>query len=125
LYIGKPVFALSSWYAGINAESKKQEEASAFIAFLLEHASELAAGAFAVPGNGDRNTDLIKTDPYYSKAYDMYDAGEMVREVYGTGRIRELNAVIYEELKRMFEGRSPEDTAAAIQDRWEKIQHAL
>jgi multiple sugar transport system substrate-binding protein len=122
LYIGKPVFALSSWYIGISAESRNQEEADAFIGFLLEHASQLADGVFAVPGNGDRNTDLVKTDPYYSKAYDMYDAGEMVREVYGTGRIRKLNAVIYEELKRMFEGRSPEDTAAAIQSRWETIQ---
>ncbi|MDR2048398.1 MAG: extracellular solute-binding protein [Treponema sp.] len=122
LYVGKPVFALSSWYAGIGAESEKREEATEFIAFLLEHASELADGAFAVPGNGDRNPELINTDPYYSKAYDMYDAGEMVRELYGTGRARKLNAVIYEELKRMFEGQSPENTAAAIQSRWENIQ---
>ncbi|MDR0585847.1 MAG: ABC transporter substrate-binding protein [Treponema sp.] len=121
LYVGKPVFALSSWYAGIGAESEKQEEAAEFIVFLLEHASQLAAGAFAIPGNGSRNPELINADPYYSKAYDMYDAGEMVRELYGTGRTRKLNAVIYEELKRMFEGRSPEDTAAAIQNRWENI----
>jgi multiple sugar transport system substrate-binding protein len=121
LYVGKPVFALSSWYAGIGAESAQQEEAAEFIAFLLEHASELAAGAFAVPGNGDRNTELVNTDPYYSKAYDMFDAAEMVRELYGTGRARKLNAVIYEELKRMFAGQSPEATAAAIQSQWEKI----
>jgi multiple sugar transport system substrate-binding protein len=120
-YVGKPVFPLSSWYVGINAESENREEAETFIAFLLEHASELASGAFAIPGGGDRDPDLVQNDPYYSKAYDMYDAGEMIREVYGTGRIRKLNSVIYEETKRMFEGRSPEDTAAAIQERWETI----
>ncbi|MDR2143392.1 MAG: extracellular solute-binding protein, partial [Treponema sp.] len=124
LYVGKPVFALSSWYVGIGAESKKQEEASAFIAFLLEHASELAAGAFAVPGSGDRNAELAQSDPSYSKAYDMYDGSEMVQELYGTGRIRELNSVIYEELKLMFEGRSPEETAAAMQNRWVSTANA-
>ncbi|MDR0402698.1 MAG: extracellular solute-binding protein [Treponema sp.] len=121
LYVGKPVFALSSWYVGISAESTNREEAAEFIGFLLERTSELAAGAFAVPGSGARNADLVNTDPYYSKAYDMYDAGEMVRELYGTGRTEKLNAVIYEELKRMFDGQSPEDTAAAIQSRWENI----
>jgi multiple sugar transport system substrate-binding protein len=120
LYVGKPVFALSSWYAGIAAESTRQEEAAEFIRFLLEHASELAAGAFAVPGNGDRNTELVNADPYYSKAYDMFDAAEMVRELYGTGRAKKLNAVIYEELKRMFAGQSPEAAAAAIQSRWQE-----
>jgi multiple sugar transport system substrate-binding protein len=119
LYVGKPVFALSSWYAGIAAESTQQEEAAEFIGFLLEHASELATGAFAVPGNGDRNTELVNTDPYYSKAYDMFDAAEMVRELYGTGRAKKLNAVIYGELKRMFEGQSPEAAAVAIQSRWQ------
>jgi hypothetical protein len=63
----------------------------------------------------------VNTDPYYSKAYDMFDAAEMVRELYGTGRAKKLNAVIYEELKRMSEGQSPEETASAIQSRWGKI----
>jgi multiple sugar transport system substrate-binding protein len=116
-YVGKPVFSLSTWYAGIAADSGQPEKAAAFTAFLAERASLLARSAFAVPGSGKRDSELTKTDPLYSKACDMYDAGEMVRE---TGRARALNAVIYEEVKRMFEGvQTPEETAAAIQRRWE------
>jgi multiple sugar transport system substrate-binding protein len=118
-YVGMPVFALSSWYIGISGESKKPEEAEKFAAFLIGRAPRLAAGAFAVPGNGERDPELARTDPFYTKAFDMYDAGKMVREIYGEGRIKELNTIIYEETKRMFAGLSPEETAAAIQSRWE------
>ena len=119
-YVGKPVFALSGWYVGVGAGSKNQKEAEIFIAFLLERASDLALASFAVPGSGSRNSELMKTDPHYAKAFEMYDAGEIVREVYGSGRTVKLNAVIYEETRRMLDGaRSPEDTAAAIQSRWE------
>lgn len=120
-YVGKPVFALSSWYAGINAESDGREKAEIFLAFLAEHSSELAKNAFAVPGNGERDSELMKDDPYYAKAHEMFDAGEMVEEVYGRGRVKKLNAIILEETRRMFEGGSPEAAAAAIQIRWKFI----
>jgi multiple sugar transport system substrate-binding protein len=119
-YVGKPVFALSGWYAGVSAESRLREEAETFTAFLSQQAAVLARSAFAVPGSGKRDPELVKDDVLYAKAYDMYDAGEMAREVYGTGRARDLNAIICGEIKRMFDGeQSPEETAEAIQKRWE------
>jgi ABC-type glycerol-3-phosphate transport system substrate-binding protein len=117
-YTGSPVFTLSLWYAGVSAESELQEEAKAFTAFLTQRAALLARGAFAVPGSGKRDPELAKTDSWYLKAYDMYDAGKMLEE---TGQARKLNVVMYEEVKRMFEGtQTPEETASAIQSRLEK-----
>jgi hypothetical protein len=51
----------------------------------------------------------------------MYDAGEMVREMYGNSRVSTLNNIIAGEIKKMFSGsQTPEETAAAIQTRWEE-----
>jgi multiple sugar transport system substrate-binding protein len=118
-YLGKPVFALSTWYVGIGANYKNREEAETFIRFLLGRASSLALDAFAVPGSGEKDPDAAKNDPLYAKAWDMYEAGEMVRELYGTGGVKKLNEIMYEEVQLMFDGRSPENTAEAIQKRWE------
>ena len=121
-YLGKPVFALSTWYVGIGADYKNRAEAEIFIRFLLDRSSSLALDAFAVPGSGEKDPDMAKTDPLYAKAWDMYEAGEMVRELYGTGGVKKLNGIVYEEVQRMFDGRSPADTAEAIQVRWESAR---
>jgi ABC-type glycerol-3-phosphate transport system substrate-binding protein len=119
-YVGKPFFVLSGWYLGLNERGEKKEEAGKFADFLREKSDTLAAAAFAVPGSGKRDTELIKSDFFYAKAGDMSDAGGMVREHGGLSP--ELNNIIREEVKRMFDGsQNPEKTADAIQDRWEKL----
>jgi len=119
--MGKPAFALSSWYAGISAACKRQEEARLFLDFLVKKAPQIGLAAYAVPGSGERNADLYGGDGYYAKAWDMYDSGEMIREVYGDGKVPALNEIIYDEIKNMFGGKSPEETAKAIQARWEAL----
>ncbi|MDR1931137.1 MAG: extracellular solute-binding protein [Treponema sp.] len=127
-YVGKPYFVLSGWFLGVNEKTEgaeKKEAAAGFAEFLKEKSGSLAAAAFAVPGSGERNLELVKADPYYSKALDMSDAGELLGESYGGVNpvlSLELNGIIREEVKRMFDGfQSPEETAAAIQGRWEKL----
>jgi multiple sugar transport system substrate-binding protein len=121
-YERKPVFPLSAWYVGINKQTEHPEEARKFIDFLKEKAGTISAAAYAVPGNGRRNPELSKNDPYYAKAFDMYEAGEIVKELYGSPKAAELNAIILDEVKRMFDGmQSPEEAAEAIQFRWENL----
>jgi multiple sugar transport system substrate-binding protein len=121
-YIGKPVFGLSGWYAGIARRSAYKDEAWRFIAFLSERTSALAAGARAVPGSGNGSDSHIEINSLYAKAYDIYEAGDMIREFSGIPRAAELDSLVREEIYAMLEqGRSPEASAAAIQQRWETL----
>jgi multiple sugar transport system substrate-binding protein len=113
-YLGRPVLGLTSWYAGISRESRHKDEAWAFLSFLSERRSFLASMAHAVPGNRDETAGITGEDPLYAKAYDMYAAGEAMDQDAG----QELETVLREELKAMFEGRrTPLEAARAIQRR--------
>jgi multiple sugar transport system substrate-binding protein len=118
-YTGKPILGLSSWYLGLSREGKHKEEAWAFLSFLLERESFIAAQAHAIPGSGN----IINTfddDPLYSKAYDIYTAGELAPYA-GFPRIADLPAIVREEVYAMFEeDQSPEETARAVQRRWDR-----
>jgi len=121
-YTKKPVFPLNEWYVALNGKTIHQGEALQFAAFLKEKSERLAIAAYAVPGNGSRDRVLSRDDPYYSKAFDMYEAGEMVRERYESPDISALNSIIHREVKFMFDGtRTPEQCAAAIQEGWEQL----
>jgi multiple sugar transport system substrate-binding protein len=119
-YIGKPVFGLDSWYAGISAGSAHKDEAWTFLAFLQEEAAFIAAQAHAVPGIRALKGDYIEADPYYSKAYDIYEAGDALQEFTGIPKVTELERIALEEIRAMFEGaQTPDAAAEAIQRRWE------
>jgi multiple sugar transport system substrate-binding protein len=123
-YMRKPVFPLTVWCVGVNQQSEHPEEAEKFISFLKDKAGIIAAAAYAVPGNGRRNPELSKNDPHYAKAFDMYEAGEVVRE-YRSPELSQLSAVIRREVELMFAGtKSPEQCAEAIQQRWEALSGA-
>jgi multiple sugar transport system substrate-binding protein len=124
LYIGKPIFGLTSWYAGITRSGAHREESRRFIRFLAEQAPRLGAALHTVPtaGGGTAGDDYISGDPLYAKAFDIYEAGDSPRELYGISREAELESVLREELYRMFEqGQSPAETAASLQERWQKL----
>jgi len=123
-YTKKPVFPLNEWYAALNGKTLHQEEARQFAAFLKEKSESLAIAAYAVPGNGTRDRTLSREDSFYAKAFDMYEAGEMIRERYESPDISALNGIINREVKLMFDGsRTPEQCAAAIQEGWEAINN--
>ncbi|MDR0690151.1 MAG: sugar ABC transporter substrate-binding protein [Spirochaetaceae bacterium] len=117
-YLGRPVFGLTSWYAGISRESRHKDEAWAFLSFLCERRSFLASMAHAVPGNRDEAAGIAGENSLYAKAYDMYTAGEAADQFAGVPGVKELETILREELRALFEGRStPPETARTIQQR--------
>ncbi|MDR3343455.1 MAG: extracellular solute-binding protein [Treponema sp.] len=121
-YFGKPVFGLTSWYAGISRYSEHKEAAWAFIAFLAEQVSVLAVQTHGLPGIGNVPEDSLGDTPFYAKVYDMYEGGDTIQEFIGIPRVRELESIIWEELYTMLEeGRSARVTAEAMQRRWRDV----
>jgi multiple sugar transport system substrate-binding protein len=117
-YLGRPVFGLTSWYAGINRESRHKDEAWAFLSFLNERRSFLASMAYAVPGNLDETAGITGDNSLYAKAYDMYTAGEAADQLAGIPQAGKLETILREEIQAMFEGKSdPAETARIIQRR--------
>jgi multiple sugar transport system substrate-binding protein len=117
-YPDRPVFGLTGWYAGISRESPHKDEAWAFLSFLAGRRSFLASMAHAVPGNEDETAEAAGENFLYAKAYDMYTASAAADRFAGIPGIQELEGILREELKAMFEGKStPPETARTIQQR--------
>jgi multiple sugar transport system substrate-binding protein len=99
---GKPAFGAFGWGLGISRQSRYKEEAGVFVSFLAERGSFLAERLHAVPGAGSNPSpevqSRIQADPFYSKAWDLYIAGDFIRDLPET-----------------------EPSAAAIQRQWEEL----
>jgi multiple sugar transport system substrate-binding protein len=99
----KPVCGLSTWYAGIGAGSKHPGEAWAFLLYLRENSVRLAEQIRAVPGSSNGpEAAYITADPFFAKAWDMYDAADLVQELTAFPPVRELENTVREELAKMF-----------------------
>jgi ABC-type glycerol-3-phosphate transport system substrate-binding protein len=117
-HIGKPVLGIDPWYAAITRRCEHKEEAWSFLFFLAQRRSFLAAKAHGVPVK--EGGAYAGQDPLYSKAVDIMETGEPMRELTAIPHSGELETVIREELSRMFEGgQSPSAAAQAIQRRWD------
>jgi multiple sugar transport system substrate-binding protein len=116
-YDGKPLYALDQWYAGISRNSRYKDEALLFIDFLAGQTSVLSEHSGAIPWNSTTHS-YAGEYPLLSKVYDIYYTGE-TRADHAEGWQSSLfEKVMTEELRLMLEGgRSPEDTAKAIQRR--------
>jgi multiple sugar transport system substrate-binding protein len=101
---GKPVFGVFGWSLGISAQSSHTEEAKIFAAFLSERGSYLAEKLHAVPGNAGSPSPAVQNDPFYSKAWDLYIAGDFIQESPWTEEAADLPAAFREELVRLFAG---------------------
>jgi multiple sugar transport system substrate-binding protein len=102
-YIGKPVFALSSWYMGISASCGKPDEARLFISFLAEKAPELASRIKAVPGAANGPPVYLNESPLYIKTWDMYEAAEIYQGYGNNPGILNLEREIREKLQSLIE----------------------
>jgi multiple sugar transport system substrate-binding protein len=120
-YIGKPVFGLLSWCAGLSSAGDHKEEAGVFLNFLLERADVLAEGlSILAETAGTKIAARSEEDPLQAKAAAIYEAGEAPAETAFIPRAAALEGILEEELPRMFAGlQSAEDTAAVVQARWE------
>jgi multiple sugar transport system substrate-binding protein len=126
---GQNRIALLSWYAGISADCAEAGEAWTFLSFLAEKGSVLAARMEAAPGSlppdnfisraGSFPDLYIREDPFYSKAWEIYEAAETVEEFSGMPEAAEYEQIVREELVKFFgRGQKAAETAAAIQKRW-------
>jgi multiple sugar transport system substrate-binding protein len=119
---GKPLLGLTGWSLGIPRGAARKDEARAFLSFLLERGPLIAEKAHAVPGSLSRAMDFSAGDPLYAKAYDMYAAGETIQEFPGLPGVDRFEALVREQVYALFEeGRTPEEAAEQIRQRWEKL----
>jgi len=121
---GKYSINLSSIYIGINSSSEHIEEAWDFLVFLAEKSSLLCAELKAVPGvrSDIIPGDFVRDDPIYTKAWDIFESSQIVEGFTGKPGAEQYEAVFLEELRNFFNGsRSAQETAAAIQRKWDEI----
>jgi multiple sugar transport system substrate-binding protein len=95
----KPVFGAFGWSVGVSRGSVHKEEAKIFAAFLAERGAPLSEALHGVPGN--RSNPLAGDDPFYLKAWDLYIAGDFIREAPWTEGADPADA-FREELARLF-----------------------
>jgi len=121
---GKYSVCLSRIYAGINVNCEYPEEARNFLIFLAEKSPLFCAELKAVPGKVSDLIpgDYVRDDTFYSKAWDIFEASEIVQGFSGRPGAQEYESAFLEELRVYFESdRSAQDTAAAIQKRWDAV----
>jgi multiple sugar transport system substrate-binding protein len=77
---GKNRIGLSKIYAGISAGCALPDEAWAFLSFIAEKGPVLAEALAAIPGSlpAAFPGDYIVKNPLYSKAWDIFEAAEIV-----------------------------------------------
>jgi len=77
---GKNRLGLSKIYAGISADCALPDEAWNFLSFIAEKGPVLAEALTAIPGSlpAAFPGDYIVNNPLYSKAWDIFEAAEIV-----------------------------------------------
>jgi ABC-type glycerol-3-phosphate transport system substrate-binding protein len=115
---------LSTIYAGINADTAHPDEAWSFLEFLTEKLSLFCTELKAVPGAVSDLIpgDYVREDPFYSKAWDIFESSRVVQGFTGKPNAEEYETAFLEELKIFFEtNRTAQETVSAIQSRWDEI----
>jgi len=102
---GKNRLGLSSIYAGINSASAIPNEARIFLAFLVKKSGVLAEAIEAIPGSfpGGFAGEHIAKDPLYSKAWEIFEAADIVEYKGGQPSEEEFNRLIREKLVEALE----------------------
>jgi multiple sugar transport system substrate-binding protein len=119
-YSGKSIFGASRWALAPSQIGTHQEEAKTFISFLHEKKSILAENTHAVPGAGNNPPAIL--DALYSKAWDIFIAGDLVQEFNNTAGEAEREETFREEFLKLFEDKqTAAETAAEIQKKWGKL----
>ncbi|MDR0645305.1 MAG: extracellular solute-binding protein [Treponema sp.] len=101
-FSGKSIFGLMTTFAGIGAQSALKDEAWAFMSFLLEHSSDIAAVVHAIPGNGNTPAS-VKESSAAEKAYDMFESSYTVEELSGMPKARGFAQIFCKETAAMLD----------------------
>jgi len=106
---GKYTISLSSIYAGISANTASAEKAWSFIAFLASKSPIICAKFHAVPGlvSNIIPGDYVKDDPFYSKAWDIFEASVITESFSSKPEAKEYENNFLEDLKNFFESDQP------------------
>jgi multiple sugar transport system substrate-binding protein len=76
--------------------------------------------ANAFPGNVNAKPDLSKSDPLFTKAFEIFQQGYLANEFVGLPVAEELMRQMDVEVQKMFEGeQTAQEAAAATQKQWE------
>jgi multiple sugar transport system substrate-binding protein len=123
-YIGKPVAGIIGWYAGIPRSGRYKDEARSFLAFLSGKAGDIAGKTGMVPGTSvipeAGSEPSREQDAIYLKVRDIYVAASTTEEYLSLPEEMMLETILVEELRLMLEeDRSPDETALAVQKKWE------
>jgi len=116
---------LSSIYAGINPNTTYPEKALNFLEFLAGKSSLFNTELKAVPGAAFNIIpgDYVIDDPFYSKAWDIFEYAQIVEGFSGKSGAQKYEAAFLEELLIFFEtNRTAQQTVTAIQQRWDNIE---
>jgi ABC-type glycerol-3-phosphate transport system substrate-binding protein len=116
--------SLSSIYAGINSDSLYPDAAWRFLEFLAEKSAMLCAELKAVPGLilSPIPGDYVRDDPFYSKAWDIFEASRIIQGFSGRPDAQRYEAIFLEELQNFFEGsRTAQQAVISIQRRWNEV----
>jgi ABC-type glycerol-3-phosphate transport system substrate-binding protein len=102
---GKNRLGLSSLYAGISSAGTVPNEARIFLSFLAEKSDVLAEALGAVPGKfpGDFAGEYIEKNELYSKAWDIFEAADIVEYKPGQPSEEAFNRLVREKLVEVFE----------------------
>jgi len=123
---GRYNIGLSSIYIGINAESEYPDNAWSFLVFLAQKAPMFCELFNAVPGV---ISDIIpgnyaREDPFYSKAWYIFESSNIVKNFSGKPGAEKYENIFFQELQVFLRSsRSPQDTIAVIQRRWDETDH--
>lgn len=115
---------LSSIYTGINANSEYPDNAWSFLVFLTQKAAVFCELFNAVPGviSDIIPGNYVKDDPIYSKAWYIFESSGVVKNFSGKPGAEEYENIFFQELQSFFKStRTPQETIAAIQRRWDEI----
>jgi len=124
---GKYSVSLTGIFAGINKNCAYPDAARVFLEFLAGKSPLLCAQLKAVPGYmpelvSSDNKNYIKEDPFYSKAWEIFETSLVVRGFLGIPGAQEYENAVREEIRPFFESRrNAQETVKAIQLRWDEV----
>jgi ABC-type glycerol-3-phosphate transport system substrate-binding protein len=117
--------SLSGIYAGLDSRCEYPEEAWRFIEFLKGQ-TQLFFDTFK-PVFGVASWDLIPdekitSDPFYSKARDIFESSEVVKGFSGDPDAQKYENAFLEELQIFINGaKTAQEAANAVQYKWEQL----
>ena len=102
--VGRNRLGISGIYAGISSASERPNEAWGFLVFIAARSHLLASALGAVPGSFFINfpSRYIEEDPMYAKAWELFEAADIVEFSSGDIAEKEAGLVIREMLAWAF-----------------------